>query len=94
MELFYAATKEAAIAVLTEDDPVDAIPIAQKLNAFAINPNFKKFRMKTSKIHAAGLKIYPWTINEPADIEEMKRLGVDAIITDFRARLSRIKLLI
>ena len=88
LELFYAATHEVAIAVLTEDDPVDAIPVAQKLNAFAINPNFRSLNEKNvRKIHAAGLKIYPWTINEPADIEEMKRLGVDAIITDFPERV-------
>ena len=88
LELFYVATQEVAIAVLTEDDPVDAIPTAQKLNAFAINPNFRSLNEKNvSKIHAAGLKIYPWTINESADIEEMKRLGVDAIITDFPERV-------
>lgn len=88
LELFYAATQEVAIAVLTEDDPIDAIPIAQKLNAFAINPNFRSLNEKNvRKIHAVGLKIYPWTINEPADIEEMKRLGVDAIITDFPERV-------
>ena len=88
LELFYKATQEVAIAVLTEDDPIDAIPTAQKINAFAINPNFRSLNEKNvRKIHTAGLKIYPWTINESADIEEMKRLGVDAIITDFPERV-------
>ena len=88
LELFYQATKEVAIAVLTEDDPEDAIPIAKKLNAFAINPNFKSLNEKNvRKIQAEELKIYPWTINEKEDIEHMKQLGVDAIITDYPERV-------
>ena len=31
-----------AIAVLTEEDPLEAIPVAKELNAVAINPYFKK----------------------------------------------------
>ena len=35
LELFYQETKEVPIAVLTEDDPLDAIPVALSLKAFA-----------------------------------------------------------
>ena len=88
LELFYRETKEVPIAVLTEDDPLDAIPVALSLDAFAINPNHKSLTKKNvKKIHAAGLKIYPWTINEPEDITRMKVLGVDAIITDYPERV-------
>ena len=88
LELFYRETKEVPIAVLTEDDPLDAIPVALSLDAFAINPNHKSLTKKNvKKIHAAGLKIYPWTINEPEDITRMKALGVDAIITDYPERV-------
>ena len=41
------------------------------------------------KQNKAGFKIYPWTINEIEDIDEMIRLGVDAIITDFPERVKR-----
>lgn len=88
LALFYAETKEVPIAVLTEDDPLDAIPVASQLAAFAINPNHKSLTTKNvKKIHEAGFKIYPWTINEPHDIERMKSLGVDAIITDYPERV-------
>ena len=88
LDLFYKETKAVPIAVLTEDDPLDAIPVALRLNAFAINPNHKSLTEKNvEKIHAQGLKIYPWTINEPADIARMKTLGVDAIITDYPERV-------
>ncbi len=77
-----------AIAVLTEDDPVDAIPVAKELNAAAINPYFKKLdKEATIEIHDGGFKIYTWTVNEPQDIAAMKRIGVDGIITNFPERV-------
>ncbi|MFS4468618.1 glycerophosphodiester phosphodiesterase [Maribacter sp. 2210JD10-5] len=77
-----------AIAVLTEDDPVDAIPIAQELNAVAINPYYKNLTRENNKIiKQAGLKIYPWTVNDEQAIMEMKRLGVDGIITNYPERI-------
>ncbi|MEP2237996.1 MAG: glycerophosphodiester phosphodiesterase family protein [Maribacter sp.] len=77
-----------AIAVLTEEDPVDAIPVAKELNAVAINPYFKNLDLeKANIIRDAGFKIYTWTVNEPADIEAMKRISVDGIITNFPERV-------
>ncbi len=76
------------IAILTEDDPADAIAIAQELSAEAINPYFKKLTPKNkSQIQEAGFKIYTWTVNEPEDINAMKTLGVDGIITNYPERV-------
>lgn len=88
LRLFHEVNKDVPIAILTEDDPIDALPIAQSLNAFAINPNYLSLTPKNvKKIHQAGLKIYPWTVNDPLAIKKMKELGVDAIITDFPERV-------
>ncbi len=88
LALFRKATPAIKIAVLTEDDPLDAIPIALELNAFAINPDFRSLTQKNvSKIQEENLAVYPWTVNEPQDIEQMKALGVDAIITDYPERI-------
>lgn len=38
----------------------------------------------------AGCQIYPWTVNEDADIRRMIALGVDGIITDFPNRVKKI----
>ncbi|MDC6365514.1 MULTISPECIES: glycerophosphodiester phosphodiesterase [Flavobacteriaceae] len=79
---------EIKIAVLTDEDPLDAIAVAKELNAEAINPNFKTLTEEnTAKIHEAGLKIYTWTVNEPEDIEKMKNYGVDGIITNYPERV-------
>jgi len=37
--------------------------------------------------HALGLKVIPWTINEPAQMERFIAWGVDGIITDYPDRL-------
>jgi len=30
-----------------------------------------------------GIKLIPWTVNDHAKIQELRKLGVDGIITDF-----------
>ncbi|PKA98840.1 glycerophosphoryl diester phosphodiesterase [Flavobacteriaceae bacterium MAR_2009_75] len=78
---------EMPIAVLTGQDPLEAIPVAQELKAEAINPNFKNLTAANNlAIKNAGFKIYPWTVNEPDDILRMKRFGVSGIITNYPER--------
>ncbi|MGB5236724.1 MAG: glycerophosphodiester phosphodiesterase, partial [Flavobacteriaceae bacterium] len=77
-----------AIAVLTEGDPMNAIPIAQELNAVAINPDYKTLNQANiDAIHAAGLKVYTWTVNDPDEIEKLKKMGVDGIFSDYPERI-------
>jgi glycerophosphoryl diester phosphodiesterase len=33
-------------------------------------------------VHGRGAALIAWTVNEPARIEELAQLGVDAIVTD------------
>lgn len=89
LKAFRALNKDIAIAVLTEENPLEALPIAKELNAEAINPYFELLTPENaSKIHAAGFKIYTWTVNEAPDINKMKELGVDGIITNFPERIN------
>lgn len=79
---------DVAIAVLTEDDPLEAIPVAKELKAVAINPDYEKLTSENNlAIKDAGFKIYAWTVNEPQDIIKMKRFGVDGIITNYPERI-------
>ncbi|WP_250149296.1 glycerophosphodiester phosphodiesterase family protein [Flagellimonas sp. 389] len=76
------------IAVLTEEDPMDAISVAKELNAVAINPDYTTLTEENAgKIKDEGFKIYTWTVNEPDDIQRMKAFGVDGIITNFPERV-------
>jgi glycerophosphoryl diester phosphodiesterase len=35
-----------------------------------------------ARAHAAGNRVYSWTVDEPADVELARELGIDAIITN------------
>ncbi len=90
LKIFRKVNREISIAILTEDDPLDAIPIGLELNAVAINPNYESLNSENvSKINKAGFKIYPWTVNTPEDINRMIIYGVEGIITDFPERIRK-----
>ncbi len=78
---------DIAIAVLTEENPIDAISVAKELNAIAINPWFKKLTAEqTQAIQKEGLKVYAYTVNEIEDIAKMREFGVDGIFTNYPDR--------
>ena len=75
------------LALITEQDPLLAIDYALKLKAVAINPNYKDLNEQIiSKINKKGLKIYTWTVNSKIQIDRLKVLNVNGIITDFPDR--------
>ncbi|WP_350286338.1 glycerophosphodiester phosphodiesterase family protein [uncultured Croceitalea sp.] len=79
---------DIAIAVLTEDNPIDAVEVAKELKAVAINPYYKTLtKENVQQIHDKGFKIYTYTVNEPKDIQEVVALGVDGIFSDFPDRI-------
>ncbi len=52
------------------------------------SPYFKLISKKTVKnCHKLGIRIIPWTVNEPKDIQKIKDLGVDGLITDYPNRI-------
>lgn len=89
LEIMSQQEHPLAIAVLTADDPTkEAIPFALRIKAFAINPYYKwLWADSVAAIKKAGLKIYPWTVNNPSDIKRLKELEVDGIITNFPERI-------
>ena len=90
LKIFRKINQKIPVAVITEDDPLDAIPIALELNAVAINPDYKTLNsFNIKKIKEKKLKIYPWTVNEMVDINKMIDFQVDGIITDYPDRIPR-----
>ena len=90
LNLFYNLNKEVPIAVLTDGDPLAALPFAKKVKAYAINPKYSLLTKTNSKIiKDEGIKLFPWTVNELDDIKFMISLGVDGIITNFPDRVSK-----
>jgi glycerophosphoryl diester phosphodiesterase len=52
------------------------------------SPNFRMVSKElVDKCHSKGMKLIPWTVNEPSDMQRLIRFGVDGIITDFPDRI-------
>jgi glycerophosphoryl diester phosphodiesterase len=51
------------------------------------SPNFTSLTKDiVNDCHSKGMKVIPWTVNEPMDVKAMIQLGVDEIITDYPSR--------
>ena len=76
------------IGVLTSTDLDLALAFAKFIKAKTINPYFHLLNKENvAKIQAKGFEIHTWTVNEIEDIEKMKSLKVDGIISDFLDRM-------
>jgi len=79
---------EIFIGVLTEIDLESALAFAKKIKAKSINPYFQFLSAENTKqLQDEGFQVFPWTVNEPADIEKIKSFKADGIITDFPDRI-------
>jgi len=90
LEQFRSIDKNTPVGILANKlmDINEAIEFGKKINAQAIHPNFKLLNDKTvKKIKNNGFKIYTWTVNNKDDINFMKQLKVDGIISDYPERI-------
>ncbi|MFI5693997.1 glycerophosphodiester phosphodiesterase family protein [Kribbella sp. NPDC051586] len=65
--------------------PVDGFPQGGKISDPAFRPYFTKATVKAA--HKAGLKVIPWTVDDPATIKWFIEQGVDGLISDYPDRV-------
>ena len=83
-----------------KDVPFELAYLVQNLKSFSRNidrlgfvpsyysPYFKMVKRRTMrKAREMGVKVVPWTVNRPKDIEKMIKRGVDGIISDYPDRI-------
>ncbi len=76
------------LGVLTETDLHLAIAFAETIKAESIHPHFHVLTLEnTLQMQKKGFKVYPWTVNESADIQKIKSFKPNGIITDFPDRI-------
>ncbi len=76
-------------SMLISDNAPPMVPIAKALKAQFISPHHLWITaQEISKLHAAGVKVVPWTANTPKAWQRLVKLGVDGIITDYPGRLT------
>jgi glycerophosphoryl diester phosphodiesterase len=55
------------------------------------SPDFRELNAaKAAAARRLGLKVIPWTVNEPADIRRMLELRVDGLISDYPDRVKKV----
>jgi glycerophosphoryl diester phosphodiesterase len=70
-------------AALIADLPPDPVAAARAAGATVLSPRFDALAPEHVRAaHAAGLRVVPWTVNEPAAWARAIEAGVDGIITD------------
>ena len=88
LKIYRKLDHKIPIAILTEENPIDAISIGFDVKAFAINPWYKTLtKQNVEYLHKSGFKINTYTVNEPEDINKVIELGVDGIFCNFPERL-------
>jgi hypothetical protein len=73
------------IALLRSTVDPDPVSVAKELGVVAYNPSWNSLRNRpevVAELHDAGIAVMPYTINDPAQWQILRDLGVDAIITD------------
>ena len=86
------AGPRARLAVLVSSrKPFDVLGRAARVGAEAVNPHVSLVdRAFVGAAHAVGLRVYPYTANDEAEMVRLLACGVDGIITNFPGRLRRL----
>lgn len=86
--------RKARISVLIEPfDDNDIEPVLKKLGFIpdVWSPYFLHLNQeKIASLHSKGIKVIPWTVNEPESMKQMADINCDGLITDYPDRAIRL----
>ncbi|MHA1903057.1 MAG: glycerophosphodiester phosphodiesterase [Candidatus Thorarchaeota archaeon] len=75
--------KSVPTSILFSKPIDDLVNYSAQLGVSSINPTYEMVdEILVSSTHSAGMKLYPWTVNDKQAMIHLLRLGVDGIITD------------
>ncbi|WP_158676484.1 glycerophosphodiester phosphodiesterase [Tessaracoccus sp. OH4464_COT-324] len=92
LELIGRVPREA-VALLFADGIVEPWRYATQLGAGALHPGLHLLQQPhyVERAHESGLKVNVWTVNEPEHLAAVRALGVDALITNYPERATRLR---
>lgn len=62
---------------------------ARRARAWSVHPALRYVTARfVEDAHRRGLRVFVYTVNAPADLERMRRFGVDGVFTDFPERVA------
>lgn len=78
----HSVNEQVRLAALTSSVPV-ALDKYARNGATIWSPNYNTLTPQLiQEAHAAGLQVIPWTVNEEADMRQLREWGVDGLISD------------
>jgi len=87
LEEIKRSDKRWSIGALTGSLPLTYAEFAQKLNAYSVHIDVDVINQTfVDDAHARGLKVYVYTVDHEEDIEDLHRMQVDGIFTNFPTR--------
>lgn len=75
----------ARTAFLYCDGILDMADYAGRYGAYAVHPSIRnaQYPNMIEECHARNIKVHVWTVNKKEDFEKMRKLGADAVITNY-----------
>jgi glycerophosphoryl diester phosphodiesterase len=78
-----------ASVLIAETAPVSPGQLAQQADAQIYCPDYRFLdQHQVQRAHAEGIRVVPWTVNEPEDWQRLINWGVDGITTDYPDQLA------
>ena len=81
------------IGKLNNRKVIDPWDLAHLAGVDAIHPHFSELLLyrEADKVHAKGMQVNVWTVNDEADIRKCLEAGADMLIGDYPDRMRRIR---
>jgi glycerophosphoryl diester phosphodiesterase len=75
---------ELPLGVLTRRPGPKVLRFARSINAVSLHPRYQALTESfLRQAKQAGLRVIPYTVNSPREIERLHRLGADGVFTDY-----------
>lgn len=80
----YPSMKTAALVEATDKRNIETLVKDLGFTPSIYSPAYQLVNNSVvAACHSKNIKVIPWTVNEKAKIEELKKMGVDGVITDY-----------
>lgn len=91
-ELHRQAPDQTSVYLVESTDDIPASLALLEFTPDIYSPYYVGLtREKVADLQARGMRVIPWTVNEVTEMQEMRDIGVDGLITDYPNRIADVE---